>query len=230
VGGVIETASWKDLPDAILLAWQAGQEGGNSVTDILSGKASPSGKLPMTFPIGLMDAASSANFPIDRAPKMDLMQKEEGGTVKDVDYTEYAEGVFVGYRWFDKQGLEVSYPFGYGLSYTSFEYNDASAEVSGDKLNVKVTVTNSGKVAGKEVVQIYVAAPGSDVVKELKAYGKTSELAPGASETLALSVPVSELAYYDEASSLWVVRDGSYGVLVGASSRDIRAELKVDVK
>ena len=121
IGGVIETASWKSVPDAILCAWQAGQEGGNSVADVLSGKASPSGKLTMTFPVKFEDAASSANFPIDMRVSTDLVNK--GGKkndVKDVDYTNYEEDIYVGYRYFDTFGKQVSYPFGYGLSYTTF--------------------------------------------------------------------------------------------------------------
>ena len=229
VGGVVETASWKRIPDAVLLAWQAGQEGGNSVTDILSGKASPSGKLTMTFPLGLMDAASSANFPIDKAPKMNLLQKEEGGTEKDVDYTVYEEGVYVGYRWFDKAGLEVSYPFGYGLSYTTFSYSDVSASVENGTATVRVRVENTGDRSGKEVVQVYASVPGSDVVKELKAYGKTGTLAPGASETLTLSFAVSDLASYDETQHAWVLPEGTCKLLVAASSRDIRSTVSIDV-
>ncbi|MBQ5486540.1 MAG: glycoside hydrolase family 3 protein, partial [Bacteroidales bacterium] len=122
IGGVIETASWKSIPDAVLLAWQAGQEGGNSVTDILTGVESPSGKLPMTFPVNLMDAASSANFPIDADAGVYFLDRRKDIGQKDVDQTDYAEGIYVGYRWFDKQNLAVSYPFGYGLSYTCFEY------------------------------------------------------------------------------------------------------------
>jgi len=225
VGGVVETASWKHLPDAILLAWQAGQEGGNSVTDILSGKASPSGKLTMTFPLGLMDAASSANFPIDKAPKMNLLQKEEGGTEKDVDYTVYEEGVYVGYRWFDKAGLEVSYPFGYGLSYTTFSYSDVSASVEKGTVSVRVKVENTGGRPGKEAVQVYAAVPGSDVVKELKAYGKTEVLAPGEAGTLVLSFAVADLASFDGEKSAWVLPEGTVDILVGASSRDIRESI-----
>ena len=136
IGGVIETASWKSIPDAILLAWQAGQEGGNSVTDILTGAKSPSGKLPMTFPVNLMDAASSANFPIDATDEVYFMNRREDVGKKDVDVTKYEEGIYVGYRWFDKQNLKVSYPFGYGLSYTTFAYSDPA-------------VANDGKTAAE---------------------------------------------------------------------------------
>ena len=231
VGGVIETASWKDIPDAVLLAWQAGQEGGNSVTDILTGVESPSGKLPMTFPVNLMDAASSANFPIDATNEVYFMSRREDVGQKDVDVTKYEEGIYVGYRWFDKQNLAVSYPFGYGLSYTSFEYSEPSVMNDGKTITATVTVKNTGSVAGKEAVQLYVSAPAGSLdkpVKELKAYGKTSKLAPGESETLTLSFPTGELASFDEEKSAWVVDAGIYTFLFGASSRDIRCTAVAD--
>ena len=227
VGGVVETASWKNIPDAVLLAWQAGQEGGNSVTDILTGVESPSGKLPMTFPVNLMDAASSANFPIDATDEVYFMNRREDTGKKDVDVTKYEEGIYVGYRWFDKQNLAVSYPFGYGLSYTSFEYSEPAVVNDGKTVTATVTVKNIGEVAGKEAVQLYVSAPAGSLdkpVKELKAYGKTAKLAPGESETLTLSFPTSELASFDEDASAWVVDAGTYTFLFGASSRDIRCE------
>ncbi len=233
VGGVIETASWKSIPDAILLAWQAGQEGGNSVTDILTGVQSPSGKLPMTFPVNLMDAASSKNFPIDTETGVYFTNRRVDVGEKDVDQTNYEEGIYVGYRWFDKQNLPVSYPFGYGLSYTSFKYDLPVVVNDGKKITAMVNVTNSGQVAGKEAVQLYVSAPESALdkpVKELKAYAKSKELAPGETQTLTFSFPLSELASFDEAASAWKVDAGVYNVLFGASSRDIRCTAEVEVE
>lgn len=233
IGGVIETASWKNVPDAILLAWQAGQEGGNSVVDILSGKQSPSGKLTMTWPVGLMDAASSANFPIDQTASMDIVNKQEVSNVKNVDFTNYEEGIYVGYRWFDKENLEVSYPFGYGLSYTSFEYSEPSVEVAGGTATVKVKVTNTGSVAGKEAAQVYVKAPAGGLdkpVRELKAYAKTAVLEPGQSEVLTMTIPVRELASYSEEAAGWVVAEGLYDFQIGASSRDIRVNASASVE
>jgi len=148
IGGVIETASWKALPDAILLAWQGGQESGNSITDVLTGKVNPSGKLPMTFPNALTDHASTANFPLDGDPfdMMALMgedrNKPESEQVKDKDYTKYEEGIYVGYRHFDKEKIEVSYPFGYGLSYTTYSYDNLSVGMLNDSIEVSVTITN----------------------------------------------------------------------------------------
>ena len=225
IGGVIETASWKNIPDAVLLAWQAGQEGGNSVTDILTGAKSPSGKLPMTFPVNLMDAGSSANFPIDSDTGVYFTNRREDVGQKDVDVTKYEEGIYVGYRWFDKKDLAVSYPFGYGLSYTTFEYSAPAVANDGKTVTAKVTVKNTGSVAGKEAVQLYVSAPAGTLdkpVKELKAYGKTKELAPGETQELTLTFPTSELASFDEEASAWKVDAGTYTFLFGASSRDIR--------
>ena len=225
VGGVIETASWKNIPDAVLLAWQAGQEGGNSVTDILTGKQSPSGRLPMTFPVDLMDAGSSANFPIDADTGVYFTNRRVDIGQKDVDRTVYAEDIYVGYRWFDKKGLEVSYPFGYGLSYTSFEYSEPSVKASGDGFEASVKVTNTGKMAGKEVVQLYVSAPAGGLdkpVRELKAYAKTRELQPGQSEVVTMKVDAYSLASFNEGSSAWEAAAGEYAVAFGASSRDLR--------
>jgi len=232
VGGVIETASWKSLPDAVLCAWQAGQEGGNSVADILSGRQSPSGKLPMTWPIGLMDAASSANFPIDVESSINIMDRREDVGEKNVDYTEYEEGIYVGYRWFDKAGLEVSYPFGYGLSYTSFEYSDPFVEGFNGGFKASVKVTNTGAVAAKEAVQLYVSAPSGGLdkpVRELKAYGKTGVLEPGASQVLSFVISRGELASYDEADGAWVTAGGKYELQFGSSSRDIRCSINCSI-
>lgn len=236
VGGAIETASWKAWPDAILCAWQGGQEGGNSVVDVLSGKASPSGKLTMTFPVKFEDHASSTNFPINLKSDIDIVNANKGEkkhSVKDVDYTRYEEDVFVGYRYFDSFGKQVSYPFGYGLSYTTFEYANPSIEAGNGTYTVAVDVKNTGKMAGKEVVQLYVAAPNSVQMdkpeKELKAFAKTKTLEPGETATVTLTVNAADLASYDEASSSWVVDAGTYKFLVGASSRDIKAALDADV-
>ena len=231
IGGVIETASWKNVPDAILCAWQAGQEGGNSVADILSGKESPSGRLPMTFPVYLSDAASSDNFPIDQEAQIFVdgtTEAHQDKNVRNIDYTEYAEGIYVGYRWFEKEGINVSYPFGYGLSYTEFSYSDPVARPGAEGgFTACVTVTNTGDVAGKEVVEVYVAAPEGGLdkpVKELKAFAKTRELQPGESQTLTFEVSAYELASFDEAQDRWETAAGEYIVQFGSSSADIRAK------
>lgn len=239
IGGVIETQSWKNTPDAVLLAWQAGQEGGNSVADVLSGKVSPSGKLTMTWPNSFVDHKSSENFPRAENFKLDLSvfiggsQEEKTELVETYDYTNHKEGIWLGYRWFDKQNLAVSYPFGYGLSYTTFEYSNAKVENDGKNITVSVDVKNAGAVAGKEVVELYVAAPQGNLEKpaqELKAYAKTKELAAGETETVKMTIAVEDLASFDEASSSWVVDEGTYKINIGASSRDIRSTADVNVQ
>lgn len=234
IGGVIETASWKDMPDAILCAWQAGQEGGNSVVDVLSGKQSPSGKFTMTWPLKFTDAYSSKNFPIDEDPRIDMMNQGKKGNVRNVDYTDYEEDVYVGYRYFDSFDVPVSYPFGYGLSYTTFEYSDAKIAQKNDIYDVTVTIKNTGSHEGKEVVELYVAAPDSKAAnkpaKELKAFAKTKSLKPSESETLTLSITADNLASFDETASAWVVAEGEYQFLVAASAQDIKATLTAPVK
>ena len=234
IGGAIETASWKAMPDAILCAWQAGQEGGNSVADVLKGNASPSGKLPMTFPVNFEDHASSANFPIDEVANTNIINNVKTSfDRKNVDYTVYEEGIYVGYRWFDTQNLEVSYPFGYGLSYTTFEYSEPTIKAGKNETTVSVVVKNTGAYAGKEVVQLYVSAPKGNLdkpAKELKAFGKTAELQPGDSQVITFVVNNEDLASFDEAQSAWVVDAGTYNFHIGASSRDIKATLAADVK
>ena len=239
IGGVIETASWKAQPDAILLAWQGGQEGGNSVADILTGKVNPSGKLPMTFPVNLNDHAANANFPLDLEPAniMSMIfagneDKSEGEKIKNSDYTTYEEGIYVGYRHFDKANLEVSYPFGYGLSYTDFEYKNMEITLANDTINVTLTVQNSGDQAGKEVVQIYVSKANSGIDRpnqELKAFAKTRNLEPGEAEEIMISIPVSELSYWDEDNSGWALEKGLYSIKSGSSSRDIRLTGDIDI-
>lgn len=231
VGGVIETASWKQQPDAVLCAWQAGQEGGNSVADVLSGKANPSGKLTMTFPVNFTDAASSQNFPINQTAKIDMLNPGNAGKekVKNVDYTNYEEDVFVGYRYFDTFKKNVSFPFGYGLSYATFAHSNAKIISDGGVFTVKVNVKNTGRRAGKEIVQLYVSAPDAARAdkpeQELKAFAKTAELQPGQSETVTLTVSAADLASFNADASAWNVSAGTYKFKVGASSRDIRATL-----
>jgi beta-glucosidase len=231
IGGVIETSSWKAQPDAILLAWQGGQEGGNSVADILSGRVNPSGKLPMTFPVALRDHASSANFPMDAEPMnlrtflFDRKEKAEEEKLPNIDYTTYEEGIYVGYRHFDKAGMEVSYPFGYGLSYTQFEFESMETDVDGEVIHISVTVKNTGDENGKEVVEVYVAKPDSNIdrpVQELKAFAKTPLLKSGETAELVMTVPISELSYWNENASRWTLEEGAYAIRAGSSSRDIR--------
>ncbi|MBQ7495726.1 MAG: glycoside hydrolase family 3 C-terminal domain-containing protein, partial [Bacteroidaceae bacterium] len=224
-GSVIETASWSGYPDAILCAWQPGMEGGNSVADLLTGKVNPSGKLTMTWPLAATDHPSTKGYP----GTMDFYTYEVTrgytGQVQGYDYTNHEEDIYVGYRFFDTFNKEVAYPFGYGLSYTTFEFSKPAVKVNGDVVAVSVTVKNTGSVAGKEVAQVYVTAPKGQIEKpaqELKAFAKTRELKPGESQTLTMQIPVRMLASFDEAGSQWLTEGGDYLFKIGASSRDIR--------
>ena len=232
-GSVIETSSWSGYPDAILCAWQPGEEGGNSVADILTGKVNPSGKLTMTWPIAAADHPSTRNFP----GQMDLYtfetMKSNGQKVPGYDFTRHEEGIYVGYRYFDTSKRAVAYPFGYGLSYTTFEYSKPTVTQRGEQIEVSVTIRNTGKVSGKEIAQVYVAAPKGQLdkpAKELKAFGKTRELKPGESQTLKMTLQRRDLASFDEAQSAWVVDAGNYEFNIGANVSDIRATARLNVK
>jgi len=229
VGGVIETASWKEYPDAILLAWQAGQETGNSIAEILSGKANPSGKLAITFPVKYEDNPSAATFP---GKELEARQPAgEGpfaGFMRSVPAeVTYNDGIYVGYRYFESFKVKPSYEFGYGLSYTTFEYNNLklSSTRFSKKMTVTVDVTNSGDKAGKEVVELYVSAPSKKLDKpaiELKGVAKTKVLQPGESQTMTFVLDGRSLSSFDPEQSAWVADAGIYTVKAGASSRDIR--------
>ena len=239
IGGAIETASWKNMPDAILCAWQPGQEGGDAVADVLTGKVNPSGKLPMTFPMDYMDHPSSLNFPTGYEQQAATMFNTFGFVttapeVKNVDYTDYDESIWVGYRWFTTQDKEVSYPFGYGLSYTTFEYSKPSVKLDRDgNLTATVTVTNTGSVAGKEVVEVYVAAPAGGLEKparELKAFDKTDLLEPGASQTLSFTLTPYELASFNIDANEWQTAAGSYTLYFAKNANDTATSAKVNVR
>ncbi len=224
MGNVIETASWKGMPDAILMAWQPGQEGGNSVVDVLTGKANPSGKLTMTFPIAAADIPALANYPNVGIPEVRGWRSR--GPIKNTDYTLHQEGIYVGYRYFNTNDVAVSYPFGFGLSYTTFSYSKPVVKATKDGFTATITVTNIGAVAGKEAVQLYVSAPSGGLEKpanELKAFAKTRELQPGESQTLTMTVSAYDLASYNEATQAWETAAGRYTVKFGANVEDIRA-------
>jgi len=238
VGGVMETASWKDLPDAILLPWQCGQEIGNSIADLLMGKSTPSGKLPMTWPVSINDDPSTKNFPSDVKDEslgLSSMFKDASkmAQVKNVGYTNYEEGIYVGYRYYDTFKKEVSYPFGFGLSYTTFSFGKPYVKDQGKSISLSVTITNTGKHPGKEVAQVYVTAPKGKEDKpahELKAFEKTRTLQPGESQTLVMNIDKIDLASFYESKSAWVVDPGVYTFQVGSSSRDIKGYATLTVK
>lgn len=232
VCGPIETASWISKPDAILNVWLPGQEGGNSVADVLTGKECPSGRLPMTWPLTYNDVNNKADFPmpdeisdemIDKAIT-GFADKRTTGTTRNFDYTEYKEGVYVGYRYYTTKNVNVAYPFGYGLSYTTFEKSAPEANVNADgDITVKVNVKNAGKTAGKEVVEVYVSAPGKDMDKparELKGFAKTRKLAPGETQTVEITIPYESLASFNEKDSRWQVEGGEYKIMVADNAAD----------
>lgn len=231
VSGVVETASWKQLADAIVLPFAPGQEGSRAVADVLSGKVNPSGKLPMTFPLDYFDVPSALTFPYEfnKDKKLDPLTVLVGfeSTEKNIGYTDYEEGIYMGYRYYEATGKRVSYPFGFGLSYTTFEYSKPLVKASKDGFTASVTVTNRGSVSGRESVQLYVSAPNGGLdkpVKELKAFAKTRELQPGESETLSMSVSAYELASFNEALSQWETAAGEYILHFAATSNDVRAK------
>ena len=233
-GSVIETASWSGYPDAILCAWQPGMEGGNSIADLLTGKVNPSGKLTMTWPIAATDHASTKNFPgnIDNYSLMQMVGSNR--PIPGHAYTNHEEDIYVGYRFFDTFNREVAYPFGFGLSYTTFEMSKPAVKAKGkDAVEVTVTIKNTGSFSGKEVAQVYVQAPKGKLEKpaqELKAFAKTRELKPGESQTLTMTIPVRDLASFDEAGSQWLTEAGTYTFRIGSSSRDIQASLPIALK
>ncbi len=238
VAGVIEVASWRDMPDAVLVAWQPGQEGGNSVVDVLSGKVNPSGKLTATFPLKYADAPSSKSFP-GVAEKSD--KKDDAADLSGFSFMRrtpwkitYDDDIYVGYRYYTTAKVPVAYEFGYGLSYTTFDYSNL--KLTGNnfagKLTFTVDVKNTGSVAGREVVQIYVSSPSAKMKKPeetLAAYAKSKLLNPGESQTLSFTVETKDFASFDEATSSWIAEAGNYTLKVGASSMNIKqtADFKI---
>jgi beta-glucosidase len=229
---VMETTSWRDRVDAILVAWQPGEEGGNSVADVLTGKANPSGHLTMTWPVSAADVPSTKNFP-QNPDYYNLTDKIAGGYMQGVNYTNHEEDIYVGYRYFDTFGKKVAYPFGYGLSYTTFEYGKPMVKEHGDKIEVSVSIKNTGHIAGKEVAQVYVTAAKGNYEKpekELKAFAKTDMLKAGQSETLKMTISKRDLASFDEAESEWKVDAGTYTFKIGANVEDIKGQAILNVK
>ena len=213
IGGVIETVSWRANADAILLAWQPGIEAGNAVADVLTGKVDPSGKLAQTFPVKYEDVPSANTFP--------------GTPAEHPTEVIYKEGIFVGYRYYTSFGIKTAYPFGYGLSYTKFAYSNlklGTVSFNG-RLSATVTITNVGKVSGREIVQLYVSAPHGILDKpseELKGFSKTGLLQPGHAQTLTFTLDAKDLASFNTDASAWVADAGPYVVKIGASSEDIK--------
>lgn len=241
VGGLVEMTSWQDKVDAIVLCWQPGQEGGNTVASVLSGDVNPSGHLPATISTEYALEPTAKNFPQVYADKpfnysyyrQLLDRKLPLHTVRNIDYTEYEEGIYVGYRYFNTFAPKaVAYPFGFGLSYTTFDFNDMKVESAVDGWDVTVTVTNTGKVSGKDVVQLYVRAPKGKLDKperELKGFAKTPEIAPGESCEVKIHVPAGSLASYDEQTGSWVIEPGKYVFMASKDASDCSLKKSVNV-
>jgi beta-glucosidase len=208
---------------------------------VISGKVNPSGKLAITFPVKYEDVPSSGNFPgvvLDASDAEEDSNEETaapGPPPSKPSEIIYKEGIYVGYRYYDSFNVAPSYEFGYGLSYTNFEYSNLkiSSGKFKDKLTVSLDVKNTGDRAGREVVQLYISTPAGKLdkpVKELKGFAKTGELAPGETQSVTFEINARNLASFDTASSSWIADAGKYEVLIGASSRDIRQEAAFNVE
>ena len=217
-GAPVAMDAWINEVAAVLEGWMMGQAGGIAIADILFGRVNPSGKLAETFPLRLEDTPAYINWP------------GEIGTVR------YGEGLFIGYRYYDAKKVPVLFPFGYGLSYTIFSYQNARVSSSifrdVDGVTVTVDVTNTGKVAGKEIVQVYVHDQKSSLVrpeKELKGFAKV-ELQPGETKTVSIALDFRAFAFYHPSYQQWITENGEFDILVAASSADIRAVLPVTLQ
>jgi beta-glucosidase len=217
-GAPVVMSEWIEGTAAVLEAWMMGQAGGGAIADVLFGRVNPSGKLAETFPLKLVDTPAQTNYP------------GENGQVR------YGEGIFIGYRYYDAKEVPVLFPFGHGLSYTTFSYGNpkvsAPAFKDVDGVTVSVDVTNTGNVPGKEVVQVYVHDHKSALVrppKELKAFAKI-ELQPGETKTVTLALDFRSFAYYHPGHKQWVTEDGEFDVLIGASADDIRCTQTVTLQ
>ncbi|MEJ2756963.1 MAG: glycoside hydrolase family 3 C-terminal domain-containing protein [Anaerolineales bacterium] len=217
-GAPVAMGDWIDGVSAVLEAYMMGQAGGGAIADILFGKVNPSGKLAETFPITTAMTPSHINWP--------------GGAGE----VRYGEGIFIGYRYYDAKGLPVQFPFGHGLSYTTFEYNNpkvsATNFIDQDGIVVEVDVKNIGALAGKEVVQVYVHDQESDLARpqnELKGFAKV-DLQPGETKTVSIKLDYRSFAYYHPAYHQWITEDGTFDILIGASSADIRHSLTVTME
>ena len=200
-------------------AWFGGDEAGNAIADVLLGKYDPSGKLPLTFPVRWKDCSAYGSYP--------------GGTGKKLDSVSvYTDGIFVGYRWFDKKNIKPLFPFGFGLSYTTFSYTSLSAKSHGYSYEVTFKVKNTGKIEGVEIPQLYVRDPNKAMVspvKELKRFDRIS-LQPGETKQVRFVLMNTDFAHYNTSDEAWETHPGTYDILVGSSSRDIKLQSKIRVE
>ena len=234
----IETVSWRDKVDAILLVGQPGERAGESIADALTGTVAPSGRLADSWPVHYGDAPADKNFPSEVGQDLKSLitpraTREGRELVRNIDYTDYEEGIYVGYRYFTTAMTDVAYPFGYGLSYTFFNYEKPSVEVSVDGFVARVTVRNTGSQTGREVLQLYVSAPSGGLDKparELKGFAKTRLLAPGESEMVEIPVSLQDLASWNEKKACWETARGAYHFCFGLSADKMQTDCSVRVK
>ena len=220
---------WIDKVPAVVQAWYLGSEAGNCVADVIYGKVCPSGKLPMTFPARLKDVGAHA---FDEKTYPGVLRNDDSKIVDE----NYTEGIYVGYRWTDKEKIKPLFPFGHGLSYTTFDYGKLSADkkemTSDETITFTIPVTNTGSVGGSEVVQLYISDVKSSVdrpVKELKGFAKVF-LNPGETQTVTITIDKDDLSFFDSAKHQWVAEPGDFIAYAGASSADLRASAKFKLK
>ena len=238
ISGPIEIASWRDKADAILVCWLPGQEGGNAVADVLQGNQSPSGHLPMSFPLNYADVPSQ-NFPIN-VPETGLNQSFENFSrvhryydQPNIDYTNYEEDIYVGYRHYTTRNIKVAYPFGFGLTYSDFNITNMKVKNTKNLITVSCQVTNIGKHAAKQVVQLYSTElkPLEDrPIIELRGYKKTPTLKPGESCNITIEISPEDLSYYSEEAKSWKLTAGEYLLSLGFSSEDLRINQNITIK
>jgi beta-glucosidase len=227
-GSGIKMTNWQPKAGAILYGWYPGQNGHQAMAEIISGKINPSGKLPMTIE---KDFNQTPGFGYMQGEPFYKGWNSEGENAHAVYDVKYKEGILVGYRWFDTKSIEPLFPFGHGLSYTTFSYSNLAIRKVNDQVEVTFIITNKGKTEGAEVVQLYVNDEACSVLrpaKELKAFDKI-KLAAGESKSISFQLRSKDFSFYDEVKKQWILEAGKFNILVGASSRDIKLQQSVDL-
>ena len=234
----MEIASWQDKADAILVCWMPGQEGGNSVADVLLGKVSPSGKLPTTFPINYEDIRSAKDFPRNvpetgyNQSRFNISRLGKIYDIKNIDYTNYVEDIYVGYRDYATRKVEVAYPFGYGLTYSQFEMSNMQVAESKEGYKVSCEVKNIGSFPAKQVVQLYSSELAPEVDRpaiELRGYKKTPLLQAGEKTVVEIVIKKADLMTYNEKANAWKLTKGDYELLLGFDSQTLPLKHKVTI-